>query len=120
MATYTSNYGFTKPDGTDKVLIVVINQNMDKLDKILHDLQVQAIPEDALIAAIEAYFAENPPASGATTAQAAQIEANKNAAAANTAAINTLNGKVGQSVNTTSDVTFKTVTADKVVGAVYA
>lgn len=37
MATYTSNYGWTKPSGSDTVDISVLNDNLDDQDSIMHD-----------------------------------------------------------------------------------
>lgn len=37
MATYTSNYGWTKPDGNDQVDIGVLNNNLDGQDGVIHD-----------------------------------------------------------------------------------
>lgn len=37
MATYTSNYGWTKPSGSDNVNIGVLNANLDSQDSIMHD-----------------------------------------------------------------------------------
>ena len=37
MATYTSNYGWTKPSGSDQVNISVLNDNLDSQDSIMHD-----------------------------------------------------------------------------------
>ena len=36
MATYTSNYGWTKPGGNDQVDISVLNANLDSQDGIMH------------------------------------------------------------------------------------
>ena len=37
MATYTSNYAWTKPSGNDNVDISVLNDNLDSQDSIMHD-----------------------------------------------------------------------------------
>jgi hypothetical protein len=37
MATYTSNYGWTKPGGNDQVDIGVLNNNLDDQDGVIHD-----------------------------------------------------------------------------------
>lgn len=37
MATYTSNYGWTKPSGSDNVDISVLNNNLDDQDSTIHD-----------------------------------------------------------------------------------
>lgn len=37
MATYTSNYAWTKPSGNDNVDISVLNANLDSQDSIIHD-----------------------------------------------------------------------------------
>lgn len=37
MATYTSNYAWTKPSGNDNVDISVLNANLDSQDSIMHD-----------------------------------------------------------------------------------
>ena len=37
MATYTSNYGWTKPSGNDNVDISVLNNNLDDQDSTIHD-----------------------------------------------------------------------------------
>ena len=37
MATYTSNYGWTKPSGSDNVDISVLNDNLDGQDSVIHD-----------------------------------------------------------------------------------
>ena len=37
MATYTSNYGWTKPSGSDNVDISVLNNNLDDQDRTIHD-----------------------------------------------------------------------------------
>lgn len=37
MATYTSNYGWTKPGGNDQVDIGVLNNNLDSQDGVIHD-----------------------------------------------------------------------------------
>ena len=37
MATYTSNYAWTKPSGSDQVDVSVLNDNLDSQDSIMHD-----------------------------------------------------------------------------------
>ena len=37
MATYTSNYAWTKPSGSDQVNIEELNDNLDSQDSIIHD-----------------------------------------------------------------------------------
>ena len=37
MATYTSNYGWTKPSGSDNVDVSVLNNNLDDQDSTIHD-----------------------------------------------------------------------------------
>lgn len=37
MATYTSNYGWTKPSGSDNVDISVLNNNLDNQDSVIHN-----------------------------------------------------------------------------------
>lgn len=37
MATYTSNYGWTKPSGSDNVDISVLNDNLDNQDSVIHN-----------------------------------------------------------------------------------
>lgn len=77
MATKTTNLGLTKPDGTDKVLILVLNGNFDKIDEAIGAIRAQQIPAEVITAAVEAYMAEHEVASGATEEQANQIEANR-------------------------------------------
>lgn len=77
MATKTTNLGLTKPDGTDKVMILVLNGNFDKIDEAIAAIRAQQIPTEVITAAVEAYLAEHEVASGATPEQANQIEANK-------------------------------------------
>ncbi len=45
MANYTINYKLQKPLGTEKVLIDVINDNMDKIDMTLKSLENSEIEE---------------------------------------------------------------------------
>ena len=37
MATYTNNYAWTKPSGSDQVDVSVLNDNLDSQDSIMHD-----------------------------------------------------------------------------------
>lgn len=37
MSTYTSNYGWTKPSGSDNVDVSVLNNNLDNQDSTIHD-----------------------------------------------------------------------------------
>lgn len=135
MATTTANLGLTKPDGTDKVLILVLNGNFDKIDEAIGAIRAQQIPAEVITAAVEEYLANADIASGATEAQAAQIEANKQGVATNASAISAeqnarteadtaihtkYDALVNQSVKSGANVTFGTVTATKVIGAVYA
>ena len=39
MATTTTNYKLTKPDGTDKAYVSVINDNMDLIDSAIKDVE---------------------------------------------------------------------------------
>ena len=39
LATTTTNYKFTKPDGTDKAYVSVINDNMDLIDSAIKDVE---------------------------------------------------------------------------------
>ena len=39
MATTTTNYKLTKPDGTDKAYVSVINDNMDLIDTAIKDVE---------------------------------------------------------------------------------
>lgn len=142
MATKTTNLGLTKPDGTDKVLILVLNGNFDKIDEAIGAIRAQQIPAEVITAAVEAYMAEHEVASGATPEQANQIEANKTNIETLTQKVNNLNAKdvgarpdtwmpsaddvgavpksrVNQSLNTTDTVTFASVTANVVYGAVF-
>ena len=57
MATSTTNLGLIKPDGTDKIRIAQINQNMDTLDTKIGavgntDLQAQVSANNAAIATL--------------------------------------------------------------------
>lgn len=142
MATKTTNLGLTKPDGTDKVLILVLNGNFDKIDEAIGAIRAQQIPAEVITAAVEAYMAEHEVASGATPEQANQIEANKTNIETLTQTVNNLSAedvgarpdtwmpnaddvgavpksKVNQSLNTTDTVTFASVTANVVYGAVF-
>lgn len=142
MATKTTNLGLTKPDGTDKVLILVLNGNFDKIDEAIGAIRAQQIPAEVITAAVEAYMAEHEVASGATPEQASQIEANRTNIETLTQTVNNLSAedvgarpdtwmpnaddvgavpksKVNQSLNTTDTVTFASVTADVVYGAVF-
>ena len=142
MATKTTNLGLTKPDGTDKVMILVLNGNFDKIDEAIGAIRAQQIPTEVITAAVEAYLAEHEVASGATPEQANQIEANKTNIETLTQTVNNLSAedvgarpdtwmpsaddvgavpksKVNQSLNTTDTVTFASVTANVVYGAVF-
>ena len=44
MATYTSNYAWTKPEGSDPVDITVLNNNLDSQDNIVHNAYMQLAP----------------------------------------------------------------------------
>ena len=77
MATQTSNLGLTKPDGTDKVLILVLNGNFDKIDEAIGALRAQQIPPEVITKAVEDYLSGREITGGATEEQAAQIAANK-------------------------------------------
>lgn len=44
MATYTSNYAWTKPEGGDPVDITVLNGNLDSQDNIVHNAYMQLAP----------------------------------------------------------------------------
>lgn len=44
MATYTSNYGWTKPSGSDNVDISVLNNNLDNQDRTIHDAFLNMAP----------------------------------------------------------------------------
>lgn len=44
MATYTSNYGWTKPSGSDNVDISVLNNNLDDQDSTIHDAFLNMAP----------------------------------------------------------------------------
>jgi hypothetical protein len=44
MATYTSNYGWTKPSGSDNVDISVLNDNLDEQDSTIHDAFLNMAP----------------------------------------------------------------------------
>jgi hypothetical protein len=44
MATYTSNYGWTKPSGSDNVDISVLNGNLDDQDSTIHDAFLNMAP----------------------------------------------------------------------------
>ena len=44
MATYTSNYGWTKPSGSDNVDISVLNNNLDGQDGVIHDAFLNMAP----------------------------------------------------------------------------
>ena len=44
MATYTSNYGWTKPSGSDNVDISVLNDNLDDQDSTIHDAFLNMAP----------------------------------------------------------------------------
>ena len=44
MATYTSNYGWTKPSGSDNVDISVLNNNLDNQDSTIHDAFLNMAP----------------------------------------------------------------------------
>jgi hypothetical protein len=44
MATYTSNYGWTKPSGSDNVDISVLNDNLDAQDSTIHDAFLNMAP----------------------------------------------------------------------------
>ena len=39
MATTTTNYKLTKPNGTDKAYVSVINDNMDLIDTAIKDVE---------------------------------------------------------------------------------
>ena len=39
MATTTTNYKLTKPNGTDKAYVSVINDNMDLIDSAIKDVE---------------------------------------------------------------------------------
>ena len=77
MATTTTNLGLVKPDGTDKVLILVLNGNFDKIDAAIGAIRAQQIPAEVITAAVEEYLAGVDIAGGATPEQVAQIDANK-------------------------------------------
>ena len=142
MATKTTNLGLTKPDGTDKVMILVLNGNFDKIDEAIAAIRAQQIPAEVITAAVEAYMAEHQVASGATPEQASQIEANRTSIETLAQTVNNLSAedvgarpdtwmpnaddvgavpksKVNQSLNTTDAVTFASVTANVVYGAVF-
>ena len=44
MATYTSNYGWIKPSGSDNVDISVLNNNLDDQDSTIHDAFLNMAP----------------------------------------------------------------------------
>lgn len=44
MATYTSNYGWVKPSGSDNVDISVLNDNLDNQDSTIHDAFLNMAP----------------------------------------------------------------------------
>lgn len=44
MPTYTSNYGWTKPSGSDNVDISVLNDNLDDQDSTIHDAFLNMAP----------------------------------------------------------------------------
>ena len=44
MAAYTSNYGWTKPSGSDNVDINVLNNNLDNQDSTIHDAFLNMAP----------------------------------------------------------------------------
>lgn len=44
MSTYTSNYGWTKPSGSDNVDISVLNNNLDDQDSTIHDAFLNMAP----------------------------------------------------------------------------
>jgi hypothetical protein len=44
MATHTSNYGWTKPSGSDNVDISVLNNNLDDQDSTIHDAFLNMAP----------------------------------------------------------------------------
>lgn len=44
MATYTSNYGWTKPSGSDNVDISVLNNNLDNQDSVIHNAFLNMAP----------------------------------------------------------------------------
>lgn len=44
MATYTSNYAWAKPEGSDPVDIGVLNNNLDSQDAIVHNAYMQLAP----------------------------------------------------------------------------
>lgn len=44
MATYTSNYGWTKPSGSDPVDISVLNNNLDDQDSTIHNAFLNMAP----------------------------------------------------------------------------
>lgn len=44
MATYTSNYGWAKPSGSDNVDISVLNNNLDDQDSTIHDAFLNMAP----------------------------------------------------------------------------
>lgn len=44
MATYTRNYGWTKPSGSDNVDISVLNNNLDDQDSTIHDAFLNMAP----------------------------------------------------------------------------
>ena len=142
MATKTTNLGLTKPDGTDKVLILVLNGNFDKIDEAIGAIRAQQIPSEVITAAVEAYMVEHEVASGATEEQANQIEANKTSIETLAQTVENLSAedvgarpntwipsaedvgavpssKVNQSLKTTDSVTFSSVTAGVVYGAVF-
>lgn len=156
MATKTTNLGLTKPDGTDKVLILVLNGNFDKIDEAIGAIRAQQIPAEVITAAVEAYMAEHEVASGATPEQASQIEANRTSIETLAQTVENLSAEdvgarpdtwmptasdvgarpntwipsakdvgavpysyVNQSLKTTDSVTFASVTANVVYGAVF-
>ena len=89
----TTNLGLTKPDGTDKVMILVLNGNFDKIDEAIGAIRAQQIPAEVITAAVDAYMAEHEVASGATPDQANQIEANKTNIETLTQTVNNLNAE---------------------------
>lgn len=138
MATTTTNLGLVKPDGTDKVLILVLNGNFDKIDAAIGAIRAQQIPAEVITAAVEEYLAGVDIAGGATPEQVQQIEKNVTDIQTLTNTVNGLDAdkigaakkdhshsdyvpssRVNQDLKTSSDVQFNTVTANVVYGAVF-
>ena len=80
MATTTTNYGLTKPAGTDKYDISVFNGNADKIDS-----QMKANENAAATAKAAADSAQSTADSAQSTANSAQSTANSAQSTANTA-----------------------------------